>query len=110
MVEGDSGNLVIGIQIYANTIEGCGGIADDGDFGPATLKAVKCMQIRLDVTSDGSVGPITWGTMQSDLGKTTTSGGWVYYGANPGTKEFRENTSTDVWDALDPFNGTWVAM
>jgi peptidoglycan hydrolase-like protein with peptidoglycan-binding domain len=108
MVEGDSGGLVIGIQVYTNTIEGCGGAADDGDFGPATLKAVKCMQTRIGVTVDGSVGPITWGAM--GLSKTSTSGGWVYYGANPGAKEFRESTSTGVWDCSDPYNGSWVAM
>ena len=87
-LEGDTGNLVIGLQAYADELEGCGPIADDGDFGPATLKAVKCMQTDVHVTADGSVGPLTWGAMQADLSKTTTSGGWVYYGVFTGAKQF----------------------
>jgi peptidoglycan hydrolase-like protein with peptidoglycan-binding domain len=110
VVEGDSGNLVRGVQAYADEIEGCGGIVDDGSFGPATLKAVKCLQVRLGVTADGSVGPITWSTMQADLSRTTTSGGWVYYGADIGAEQFRESTSTNVWNNWDTSTAGWVDM
>jgi peptidoglycan hydrolase-like protein with peptidoglycan-binding domain len=109
VVEGDVSNLVIGVQAYSQEVS-CGPAADDGSFGPATLAAVKCMQTKLGVTADGSAGPITWGAMQADLSKTTTSGGWVYWGADFGAKDFRESTSTDAWDVWDTSSGTWVVM
>ena len=68
------------------------------------------MQTKLGVTADGSVGPITWGSMQAGLSKTTTSGGWMYWGVDFGAKDFRESTSTGAWDVWDTSNGTWVVM
>jgi hypothetical protein len=39
------------------------GIQADGDFGPATQKAVRSYQSRKGLTVDGEVGPVTWNTL-----------------------------------------------
>lgn len=41
----------------------CGKYGADGDFGAATLKAVKAYQKANDLTVDGEVGPATWGKL-----------------------------------------------
>ena len=51
--EGSSGSLV-------KTLQGKLGIAVDGDFGPATRKAVVGFQVKHDLVADGIVGPKTW--------------------------------------------------
>jgi peptidoglycan hydrolase-like protein with peptidoglycan-binding domain len=102
VVEGDVNNLVVGLQNFIDAFGECGQVATDGSFGPATLAAVKCQQKLLGVTADGSVGPITWGAMQSRLIKGTTSGGWEYWGTEPGARDFGENTSTKAWEPMTP--------
>lgn len=110
VVQGDSGNLVIGLQVFIDGFEGCGQINSDGAFGPITLTAVKCMQRLLNVTPDGAVGPITWGAMASDEAHRSTSGGWSYW-STTGPGNFRENTSTGAWQTWDGFGGArWVTF
>lgn len=51
--EGSTGKLVVELQRRLK-------IAQDGHFGPATLKAVKAFQTRKHLTPDGIVGAATW--------------------------------------------------
>ncbi|CAL6082537.1 Chitinase [Hexamita inflata] len=39
----------------------------DGSFGPGTTKAVKLYQTARSVTSDGIVGSVTWGKIQTEI-------------------------------------------
>eukprot|EP00208_Stichococcus_sp_RCC1054_P003673 CAMPEP_0206138160 /NCGR_PEP_ID=MMETSP1473-20131121/3128_1 /ASSEMBLY_ACC=CAM_ASM_001109 /TAXON_ID=1461547 /ORGANISM="Stichococcus sp, Strain RCC1054" /LENGTH=296 /DNA_ID=CAMNT_0053531517 /DNA_START=154 /DNA_END=1044 /DNA_ORIENTATION=- len=55
--EGQTGACVSSLQSLLNN-QGAG-IAVDGDFGPATLSAVKSFQSRSGLTADGLVGPDT---------------------------------------------------
>lgn len=56
--KGDSGNDVRRLQ---NLLVGEGHqLRQDGDFGPATEKAVKAFQADHGLTVDGLVGPATW--------------------------------------------------
>lgn len=53
---GSKGKDVVRIQ---NAV----GVKADGDFGPATEKAVRAYQQRHGLTADGIVGPKTWGVL-----------------------------------------------
>ena len=48
----------------------------DGQFGPATLEAVKAYQRRNNLEVDGIAGPATWASLErdyfTDLGKAIT--------------------------------------
>jgi peptidoglycan hydrolase-like protein with peptidoglycan-binding domain len=107
--EGSESNLVIGVQQYIDGFGSCGQVTVDGDFGPDTETAVRCLQSDLGVSSDGDVGPITWHAMQSNLRKGTKSGGWQYYSTYPVADNFRKSTSSSAWDTTNA-TGTWVRM
>lgn len=61
-------SLVRSVQKRLNAV-GCGPIAVDGDWGPATTAAVKLFQARFTARNgtplkvDGVVGPITWAAL-----------------------------------------------
>lgn len=59
--QGSKGNDVKALQILLKGYGyGLGSYGIDGDFGQATLSAVKKFQSNKKISSDGIVGPITW--------------------------------------------------
>jgi hypothetical protein len=75
---------------YVKELQKAIGVAVDGSFGPATLKAVKDFQKRMGIAIDGSVGPATWAKI---LG-TTGGGGTPSTGSN--VKSEAEQTLLDL--------------
>lgn len=65
---GSSGPLVKELQRRLH-------IAQDGHFGPATLRAVKAFQKSKGLTPDGIVGPATWKALGGYPGSTGGGGG-----------------------------------
>ena len=61
LTEGDTGPAVQTLQTRLN-VWGAN-LTVDGDFGPATLAAVKAFQTQQNLTVDGIVGPQTWGAL-----------------------------------------------
>lgn len=64
--KGSKGNAVKAIQILLIGTEpgySCGKYGADGDFGSATLEAVKKFQKAKGLTADGIVGPKTWAVL-----------------------------------------------
>lgn len=59
---GSKGSAVRKLQILLNGLNYNSG-AVDGDFGPKTLSAVRTFQAANDLTTDGVVGPATWGAL-----------------------------------------------
>jgi peptidoglycan hydrolase-like protein with peptidoglycan-binding domain len=57
---GDTGASVRTLQERLNVWKANPQLNVDGDFGPATLTAVKAFQTARKLTSDGVVGPATW--------------------------------------------------
>lgn len=57
--EGDANNCVKFAQVGINRISGRG-LVVDGQFGPATAKAVRDLQTWCRLVVDGVVGPQTW--------------------------------------------------
>lgn len=60
----DEGEMVRAIQVIINetsTGQDCWTGDDDGYWGPATKSGVQCFQSWKGLTSDGIVGPNTWG-------------------------------------------------
>ncbi len=72
MSEGSRGANVVALQKYLAT-RGCNSGAADGDFGPATKRAVQCFQRQAGLTDDGVVGPDTLSAIRSDLGGSASS-------------------------------------
>ncbi|KQX65581.1 hypothetical protein ASD48_20320 [Streptomyces sp. Root1310] len=66
IVEGQSGGCVATLQALLN---GKGRQLDvDGEFGPATLAAVKAFQSATGLAADGEVGPSTKAALYSNIG------------------------------------------
>ena len=61
LTEGDTGPAVQTLQTRLN-VWGAN-LTVDGDFGPATLAAVKTFQAQQNLTVDGIVGPQTWAVL-----------------------------------------------
>lgn len=65
---GDRGELVRRLQEHLNA-RGVGPLDIDGDFGPATERAMRLFQARFPdlsgvaLTVDGKAGPLTWGAL-----------------------------------------------
>ena len=57
--QGDNNPCVKFLQTGINRVSGRG-LTVDGDFGPATHRAVVDLQRFLGLTVDGIVGPQTW--------------------------------------------------
>ncbi len=107
---GSVSNLVMGVQQMVNGFGSCGQLAVDGDFGPLTYKAVKCYQSDYGLSSDGIVGPITWGKMQSNLRRAARSGNWQYYSSySGGSGNFRQWVPTGAWYVMNNA-AAWVRM
>jgi len=64
--EGDTGSAVQTLQTRLNVWGAT--LTVDGDFGPATLAAVKAFQTEQKLTVDGIVGPQTWAALNRDPG------------------------------------------
>ncbi len=62
--KGDKGNVVKAMQILlAGNGCSCGSSGADGDFGPATLAALKKYQEKKKLDVDGVCGPATWAAL-----------------------------------------------
>jgi peptidoglycan hydrolase-like protein with peptidoglycan-binding domain len=66
LTEGDTGSSVQKLQTRLN-VWGAN-LTVDGNFGPATLAAVKAFQGQHNLTVDGIVGPQTWAALDQDPG------------------------------------------
>jgi peptidoglycan hydrolase-like protein with peptidoglycan-binding domain len=66
--EGATGAAVQTLQTRLNVWGANPTLTVDGDFGPATLAAVKAFQTEQKLTVDGIVGPQTWAALNQDPG------------------------------------------
>jgi GH25 family lysozyme M1 (1,4-beta-N-acetylmuramidase) len=66
LTEGATGAAVKTLQTRLNVWGAT--LTVDGDFGAATLAAVKAFQARQGLTVDGIVGPATWAALNKDPG------------------------------------------
>jgi peptidoglycan hydrolase-like protein with peptidoglycan-binding domain len=66
LTEGDTGPAVKTLQTRLNVWGAA--LTVDGDFGPATLAAVKAFQTEQKLTVDGIVGPQTWSALNKNPG------------------------------------------
>lgn len=62
--QGSTGDAVVRLQKLL-AARGYSPGAADGSFGPATLKAVQNFQGAIGTTTDGVVGPKTWGALEA---------------------------------------------
>jgi peptidoglycan hydrolase-like protein with peptidoglycan-binding domain len=97
--EGDTGAAVRTLQTRLN-VWGAS-LTVDGDFGAATLAAVKAFQTKEKLTVDGVVGPATWSALNEN-----PSGGVPY--PAPTALAVGSVSLTVNWDAVT-VNGTAVA-
>lgn len=60
---GCKGGAVRRLQTWLNDVQGAGGLAEDGDFGPATDAALRAFQAANGLAADGVVGQKTWSAL-----------------------------------------------
>jgi peptidoglycan hydrolase-like protein with peptidoglycan-binding domain len=99
LTEGDTGPAVQTLQTRLNVWGAT--LTVDGNFGPATLAAVKAFQAAQKLTVDGIVGPQTWSALNLN------PGGAVPYPAPTGLAAGAVSLAV-TWDAVI-VNGTAVA-
>ena len=99
LTEGDTGPAVQTLQTRLNVWGAT--LTVDGNFGPATLAAVKAFQAAQKLTVDGIVGPQTWSALNEN------PGGGVPYPAPTGLVAGAVSLTVN-WDAVT-VNGTAVA-
>ena len=99
LTEGDTGPAVQRLQTRLNVWGAT--LTVDGNFGPATLVAVKAFQAAQKLTVDGIVGPQTWSALNLN------PGGAVPYPAPAGLAAGAVSLAVN-WDAVT-VNGTAVA-
>jgi lysozyme len=99
LTEGDTGPAVQTLQTRLNVWGAT--LTVDGDFGPATLAAVKAFQAEQKLTVDGVVGPQTWAALNQN------PGGAVPYPAPTGLAAGSVSLTVN-WDAVT-VDGTAVA-
>jgi peptidoglycan hydrolase-like protein with peptidoglycan-binding domain len=63
LIKGNSGILVVELQTALNKEDTNLGLPETGVFGNLTCNAVKAFQKKHGLSSDGVVGPITWGKL-----------------------------------------------
>jgi peptidoglycan hydrolase-like protein with peptidoglycan-binding domain len=97
--EGDTGPAVQTLQTRLNVWGAT--LTVDGDFGTATLAAVKAFQTAHNLTVDGVVGPQTWSALNLN------PGGAVPYPAPTGLAAGAVSLAV-TWDAVT-VDGTAVA-
>ena len=99
LTEGDTGPAVQTLQTRLNVWGAT--LTVDGNFGPATLAAVKAFQAAQKLTVDGIVGPQTWSALNEN------PGGAVPYPAPTGLVAGAVSLAVN-WDAVT-VKGTAVA-
>jgi peptidoglycan hydrolase-like protein with peptidoglycan-binding domain len=99
LTEGDTGQAVKTLQTRLNVWGAT--LTVDGDFGAATLAAVKAFQTQQKLTVDGIVGPQTWSALNQN------PGGAVPYPAPTGLAAGAVTLALS-WDAVT-VNGAAVA-
>ena len=80
--QGNEGVLVKALQRALNQYGGT--LSVDGEFGPATLRAVRAFQTANGISADGIVGPGTAGALTSGSATSFTLGGSTETGTTDG--------------------------
>lgn len=81
--KGASGESVKQLQKLLNLFNKNSSLVIDGDFGPATLTAVKQFQKSAGLIADGVVGPKTWGALSLGSPDTATVSPTANSGSSP---------------------------
>lgn len=111
--EGNISDYVYAFQTILNDDSYlCGSLTVDGDFGPNTFNAIKCLQKHFGLTQDGIVGPQTWGVLSQALGFVgpANQNGWDYFIVKTGLEDFRMSVSTQEWYVHIASDNEWCRM
>ena len=73
--EGSKGKMAKMCQQQINLLSGAG-IAEDGNFGKASVAALKNMQAYVGLGADGICGPKSWQAFENGIKKQTEAGDW----------------------------------
>lgn len=86
------------------------GVADDGAFGPETLRAVMSFQERAGLPVDGVVGYRTWTALRALHASDGAPGATVSPPAQPSTGDARTDTATQISGGTAIVSGVAVAI